>query len=680
MRPAETSRDETSRANPLRACVSVTARSIRPGVPALVLALSVSLGWLAHAADDWSETGRFTLFKFEQAIGEERYDIQPGAGGFTLTSSFSFTDRGTTVPLATTLQFDPDLVPFHFSIKGETARLSTIDAEVTLSGGIATIRDGPASHGEPAPAGAFTLAGYAPPSVQMALMRYWAAHGKPATVPLLPHGTARIELRGRDAVTAGDEAGRTVMLDRYSVSGIIWGRETLWCDETGRLAALVSVDAEFDHFEAARPEFRNAVPQLVARAASDGVAAMAGTAAAESPAPSHVLAITGGEILDMTGRKPIANGTIVVVDGRITAVGPSNRVAVPRQATVVSAAGKTVMPGLWDMHAHFEQVEWGPIYLAAGVTTVRDVGNELEFVTAVRDAVAAGKGLGPRMLVAGIIDGAGTQGLGVARAATPDEGRQWVNRYRDAGFDQIKIYSSVTPEVLRAITGEAHRVGMTVTGHVPQGMTALTAMDAGLDQINHLEYITAVMNPDPEAVVAALKRRGTVVDPTLALYELLARPFTQSIETFEPGIRKIASELQAPLNGFGSPPEASRRRRARLEESLALVNQLHRAGIPIVAGTDQSVPGYSLHRELELYVKAGFSPFDALAAATIVPARAMKKESDSGTIERGKRGDLIVLDGSPLDDIHNTRRIYRVITNGRVFDPAPLWRSVGFQP
>jgi imidazolonepropionase-like amidohydrolase len=652
--------------------------------PFLALAAAVvSFGLLAHAAEDSADTGTFTLFKFEQAIGEERYEIRSGAGGvFTLASKFSLADRGTVVALDTALQFDRELVPLHFVIHGDTARLSTIDAEVTLSGGTATIRDGSTSRREQAPQGVFTLAGYAPPSVQMALMQFWAAHGRPASVPLFPHGTARIELRGRDTVATvkGNGGGEAVTLDRYSVSGIVWGRETLWCDASGRLAALVSVDAEFDHFEAARPEFTSAVPQLVARAASDGMAAMADTAASESPAASRVLAITGGAILDMTGRKPIAHGTVVVVDGRIAAVGPSNRVVVPPRATVVRATGKTVMPGLWDMHAHFEQVEWGPIYLAAGITTVRDVGNEFEFVTAVRDAVAAGKGLGPRMLLAGIIDGAGPEGLGVARATTPDEGRRWVDRYHDAGFDQIKIYSSITLEALRAITSEAHAFGMTVTGHVPEGMNAFAAMDAGLDQINHVEYIAAVTDSDPQAVVAALKRHKTVVDPTLALYELLARPFTQSIDAFEPGIRKVAPELETPLNSFGSAPDAAPRRRARLDEGLALVNRLHRAGIPIVAGTDQSVPGHSLHREIELYVKAGFSPFDALAAATIVPARVMKKESDSGTIEIGKRGDLIVIDGSPLDDIRNTRRIYRVITNGRVFDPAPLWRSAGFQP
>jgi imidazolonepropionase-like amidohydrolase len=646
---------------------------------ALLVAASafVYFGLHARAADDPTESGVFALFKFEQEIGEERYDIRSSAGSFALTSTFSFNDRGTPVPLDTTLQFDRDLVPIHFTIHGDVARISKIDAEVTLAGGTATIREGSATRSEPAPAGVFTLAGYAPPSLQMTFMRFWAARGRPKSVPLLPHGTARVEARGRDEVIVD---GRTMALNRYSVDGVVWGRETLWLDADGRLAALVSQDAEFDHFEAARPELKPAIPQLVARAASDGMAAMAETAAAESPAASPEVAIVGATILDMTGRKPVPNGTVVIRDGRITAVGPSNRITVAKQATVVQAAGKTVMPGLWDMHAHFEQVEWGPIYLAAGVTTVRDVGNELEFIAAVRDAVVAGKGLGPRMLLAGVIDGPGQRGLGLARAATPDEGRRWVDRYHDAGFDQIKVYSSITLDVLRGITAEAHKLGMTVTGHVPDSMNVLTAIEAGLDQVNHAQYLGAAAGADPQVVIAALKRHGTVVDPTLALYELLARPLDQPIDRFEPGFRKVARELEAPLSGFGTPVGMAARSRAQLNDSLALVNSLHRAGVPIVAGTDQSVPGHSLHRELELYAQAGFTPFEALAAATVVPARVMKKLGDSGTIERGKRGDLIVLDGDPLADVRNTRRIYRVITNGRVFDPAALWRSVGFQP
>src|SRR5262249_60947036 len=165
--------------------------------------------------------------------------------------------------------------------------------------------------------------------------------------------------------------------------------------------------------------------------------------------------------------------------------------------------------------------------------------------------------------------------------------------------------------------------GMTVTGHVPEGMNAFTAIDAGLDQINHAQYLTAVAGSGPEALIEALRKHKTVLDPTLALYELLARPLNQPIDAFEPGIKKVAPELETPLGGFGASPEFAAQRRRQFEGEVALVGRLHRAGIPIVSGTDQSVPGHSLHRELELYVRAGFSPLEALQAATIVPARAM---------------------------------------------------------
>jgi imidazolonepropionase-like amidohydrolase len=634
----------------------------RPNFSRLASAVAiVALGLVVRAQSDPSETGTFTLFKFEQAIGTERYTIRPVDNQFTLTSTFSFADRGTSVLLNTSLDFQPPLTPTHFKIKGDTARLSMIDEEVSQ-----------------VPAGAFTLAGYAPVSMQMELLRYWASHGRPASIPLVPSGAAKIEPRGRDTITTN---GRTWTLDRYTVTGVLWGRETLWADADGRLDALVSVDAEFDHFEAVRPELEAAVPQLVERAASDGMAAMAETASAVLPQPARLIAITGGTVIDVTGKRaPLAKSTIVIADGKISAVGPSSRVKVPEGATVVNASGKTIIPGLWDMHAHFEQVEWGPIYLASGVTTVRDVGNEFDFITAVRDAVASGKGIGPRMLLAGIVDGAGPNAMGAIRATNADEARAVVRRYHDAGFQQIKIYSSITLPVMRAICEEAHRLGMTVTGHVPDGINAFEAIDAGMDQINHAEYISAVAFPDVQKIVATMKAHKTVLDPTLALYELLARPFNQPISTFEPGISHVARELATPLAGFGSPPESAPFRRRRFEEDSRVVSVLHKAGVPIVAGTDQSVPGFSLHREIELYAKAGFTPLEALQSATIVPARVMGTEADSGSIDAGKRGDLVILDANPLTNIANTRKIYRVVTNGRVFDPAPLWESVGFRP
>jgi cytosine/adenosine deaminase-related metal-dependent hydrolase len=174
------------------------------------------------------------------------------------------------------------------------------------------------------------------------------------------------------------------------------------------------------------------------------------------------LAFIGARVISVTGEADIANATVVTRGGKIIAVGPRDKVKVPSDAQRIDVAGKFIIPGLWDMHAHYEQVEWGPIYLAAGVTTVRDVGNEFEFITAVRDAVNSGKGLGPHMLVAGVVDGDSSYAIGVARVNSPADAQMWVQRYGDAGFQQMKIYSSMTSDNVRAVCTNAHRLGMTV--------------------------------------------------------------------------------------------------------------------------------------------------------------------------------------------------------------------------
>jgi hypothetical protein len=323
----------------------------------------------------------------------------------------------------------------------------------------------------------------------------------------------------------------------------------------------------------------------------------------------------------------------------------------------------------------------------------------MEFITAVRDAVRGGRGLGPRMLLAGVVDGDGPLALGVARVRTADEARAWVRRYHDAGFQQMKVYSSVRLDVLRALAGEAHRLGMTVTGHVPQGIDAYQGVLAGMDQINHATYVAAILRPTPPGApnpadtlpldpstpearraIDFLKQHGTVIDPTLAVYEMFTHPARVPFREYEPGVEKIAPELRTPLNNTGVPPEREAAARVRFTRLVDAVRALHRAGIPIVAGTDQTVPGHSLHRELELYVRAGFTPMEALQSATLVPARVMGMEREVGTIEAGKAADLLLLDADPLADISNTRRIHTVIAGGRVYDPAVLWRSAGFEP
>jgi len=267
----------------------------------------------------------------------------------------------------------------------------------------------------------------------------------------------------------------------------------------------------------------------------------------------------------------------------------------------------------------------------------------------------------------------------------------------------MKIYSSVKLEELKAVADEAHRLGMTVTGHIPEGLNAYQAIEAGQNQINHIGYIADIMkaplpegssrldrykaganidleSPEARKALAFLKEHHTVVDPTIALMEFFTATTAKPPASFEPGVNKVAPELAEQLTDVAPPTDRSEIGEKVYEKELEIVGALHRAGIPVVAGTDQTVPGHSLHREIELYVQAGFTPMEAIQAATIVPARAMGIEKESGTVEKGKRGDLILVNGNPLDDIHKIRNVEDVITNGTMFHTAELWQSVGFKP
>ncbi|WP_174286191.1 amidohydrolase family protein [Sphingomonas bacterium] len=635
--------------------------------------------------------GTFVLHKFARAIGKETWQIKPDAKGNTvLTSDFLFTDRGGKVPLKTTYVASAAHEPVSLKVAGKSSRLSELNDEFRLDGKrISLLRSGTTTtYLTKGPA--FLIDGYSPVAMQGELMRWWLAHNKPALIETPPGGSIHIQ-------PAGDLMAGGTTLHGYVVNGLIWGGETLWLDDDRQLAALVSTDAEFDHFEAIREDLEPSLGTFIQAAAKNSLAALAQLASSAQEPPAKRLAIVGVTLIDGTGAAAAPNSTVVIEDGRISSV---YRGAMPKlkDVTVLDGHGKYLIPGLWDMHAHYEQVEWGPIYLAAGVTTARDCGNEFDFITTVRDTLASGNSIGPRLLIAGIVDGTGPRTLGAITADTPDEAVAVVRRYKAAGALQIKIYSSMKPALVPVITREAHRLSMTVTGHVPDGMTTVQAVEAGMDQINHINYPYAdflpkdlvrsapvtdldFQTPAVQHALAVFRQHATVFDPTMTVFEMQLHMSTMPIASVEPGMAHLPPQLAAALDTPGIPlSEATHL--AKLYSTLtATLRTLHENGNPIVAGTDQSVPGYSLHRELEIYVEqAGFTPMQALQSATIVPARVMGLDKQLGTIEPGKQADMVLLNADPLADIHNTRRIAKTISAGAVYDPAPLWTVVGFKP
>jgi hypothetical protein len=660
---------------------------------AIIVALATSIA----AAQQPASSGTFALYKFAKEIGSETYSIQANGETYTLTSHFLFTDRGHKVPLETTLvAATAGMAPRSYAAKGQASRLSSMDDTLTVAGNSISIKRSGKTETQTPTGPWFITDGYSPVAMQEQMMRWWLTHGQPAEFTVYPSNALVHILPAATLTVAG------VAAHGYTVSGLIWGEESLWVDDSQNLLALVSTDAEFDHFEAVRQPYQANLGVFIAAAVQAELAALTQLSATARMAPARRLAITGAKLEDSTGAPPVKDSVILIENGVIKAVGPRSQVRIPKDATVLDASGKYAVPGLWDMHAHYEQVEWGPIYLAAGVTSVRDVGNEFDFIRTVHDELdrKENPAIGPHLEFAGVIDGTGPISLGAIIADTPEQALDRVQRYKAAGARQIKIYSSVKPEIVKAITADAHARGMTVTGHIPEGMTAIEGVHDGMDQINHIEYelpyfsrpvlgadgkpdrtkagVLELDGPRAKDLLSTLQVHHTVLDPTVAIFEMFFN--TRQLNQLEPGIDHLPPQLRAALD---SPPATGDRATlstARWQIVMATLRALHAAGIPIIAGTDQGIPGYSLHREMELYVEAGFTPLEALQASTIVAARALGVENESGTLEVGKRGDVLLLNADPLADIHNTRAVWRTVAAGAVYDPAPLWKSVGFLP
>jgi len=640
------------------------------------------LAWTLSATAQTPDSGTFLLHKFAQNIGKEHYSLQHTEAGPQYSIDFKFVDRGSPVPLKAELAMTQENEPRSLIIKGNTSRFSTINDSIQINDRAAFIRVDDSSYSRDLGPLAFPVAGYSPGTVQMLLLKYWESHGRPASIPILPTGAVQIRLDGDDVI----DQDKPLRLRRYVISGLVWGNELMWTRTDGELVCLITNDAEGDKLEMMLEPYESLLPTLLTRAAGYGMEMFTRGTILPKAKPT---AIVGGTLIDVTNGASINNSVVLLDGGLIKATGRSGELAVPNGYTVIHAEGKTILPGLWDMHAHFEQAEWGPAYLAAGVTTVRDCGNEFEYINAIQGAIDGGKGVGPHIEKAGIVDGPGAMGLGIIRASTPEEAVAVVKKYKDNGFVQIKIYSSIKPDVLKAICQEAHRQGLTVTGHIPEGMTIQQGIEDGMDMVNHVQYVYSVMKMGKDRSVDVndsanqrvfrfIKEHGTVLDPTVGVFEMVFRNTKDDITRMEPAFHSLPLPLQALFSNMGMPPANADRFKPILESMSRIVKAMHDQGIPIVAGTDMGFPGYSLDRELELYVAAGLTPLEAIQTATLIPARVMKQDKVAGTIAPGHRADLIIVEGNPLTQIRDIRNVRTVVKEGQVYDPANLHGLAGF--
>lgn len=436
--------------------------------------------------------------------------------------------------------------------------------------------------------------------------------------------------------------------------------------------------------------------------------AIAGCARWGARAPGQAsFAITDITTIDVVAGRGVPGQTVLVSAGRITAVGSG--VVVPKGARVIDGRGRYLVPGLWDMHVHTPFPEdLLPLYVAYGVTGVRDMGADLAELLAYRREVTAGDAVGPRIAMAGpILDGPINQRM-------PPEHRRWrieiadttragriVDSIADLGADFVKIHQRLSPAVYSAIAREAARRGLAVAGHIPTAVGPDAAIAAGQRSVEHLinvpfrctsEERTALQPrfglealfgscATPDSVTALARRfarAGTWHTPTLVVQQRVASggaatPGDPGDEELSPRVRDMMRQIMP--GGGGTPPPDLRERLERLvSKRIAQVGDMHRAGVELLVGSDAPGvgPGWSVHEEMRLFTLGGLSPADALRAATLNPARWLGATDSLGSIAPGKRADLVLLDADPLADIRNTTRIVAVIADGRLYDRAAL--------
>jgi imidazolonepropionase-like amidohydrolase len=458
--------------------------------------------------------------------------------------------------------------------------------------------------------------------------------------------------------------------------------QLVWLDRDGQLFCT-----EISWFMTVRPGAEGAMAELrkLETEFRDG---RAETLAKRLVKPtSGTIAITNADLFDSERGVVRPKMTVVVRGDRFVAVGPSDSVAVPSGATVIDGSGKTLVPGLWDMHGHMQMTSQslGSVaQLSFGITTVRDLAADIDVAVSQRDRAQAGRIASPRQVLAGFIEGPGKwAGPSEVLVRTEDEARAWVARYDSLGYKQIKLYNLVHPDLVPTISAEAKKRGMRLSGHIPRGLSVPAALELGFDEINHAAFLfstfyqdslyyptmrayslvasTVASNIDVDGaamtdLIATLKRRNTVVDGTFSVWVVSAGT-------------GIGSAV-----GAGMPSDVSRSD----ANYLRLIKRLYDAGVTLVPGTDNSV-GTSYNTELEVYERAGLPAPFVLQMATIFSARVMKDDRDYGSIAPGKIADLIIVNGKPAERLSELRKIEQVVCGGRLFNVQDLKAATGIR-
>jgi imidazolonepropionase-like amidohydrolase len=443
-----------------------------------------------------------------------------------------------------------------------------------------------------------------------------------------------------------------------------------------------------------------------------------------SAEPSSELAITHVTLIDATGRPPQPEQTVLIAAGRIVAIGSTTKIKIPKTARTIDASGKFLLPGFWDMHVHLAGLNadpsWSkqvllPLLVANGITGVRDMGGDLETLLSWQRDIESGALLGPHIVAAGpFLAASGRKTAEQYPVANAAEARAAVDDLKRRGANFIKLISMPSRDAFFAVADECKKQNISFAGHLPFEIGAKEASDAGMHSIEHLLYSAfalsfsskeaelrprlvqaeksgdsaaweqiaheadATYSPEKAAVLfQTLKKNGTWVTPTLASLDITSHP--ENWKTDDPLLAFVppgmAKEWRESINDTQMKQRAAWLAR-QASNDWKLTGELHRAGVPLLVGSDSLdpfvFPGDSFHQELAELVRAGFTPMEALQAATRGAAQFLDREKEFGTVERGHAADLVLLSANPVENIANTRKVWAVVFEGRYYDRVAL--------
>ena len=518
------------------------------------------------------------------------------------------------------------------------------------------------------------------------------------TAALLPAGTANVEKDATLALTAKD---RTTHVILYSVSGLGFSPTPIWLDDHGEFFASAEPT-----MSVIRSGWEEVNRQLLDSQAAAEEKRLSVLASRLGHRPAKGLVIRHVRVFDSENAALLENQQVTIANGLIESVATDSTAPTLPGLEAIDGAGKTLLPGLFDMHAHFSSFE-GLLNIASGVTSIRDLGNDMDTLLRWRRRFDSNEAIGPRIFLAGVMDGRGpyTAPTNVL-VDTEEEARAAIDKYAANGYIQIKIYSSIKPELVPYIVRVAHAKGMRVSGHVPAGMIASQFIAAGVDEMQHINYVFLNFMPDKAASTASrarmvlvaengaalnqespevtafltvLREKQIVVDPTLGVFEhlFLARPGAVS-PSYAPIIDRLPPQVRRTAYGGGlAVPEGNNQTyRASFQAMLRMTRRLYDSGVPLVIGTD-GLEGLMLHRELELWVQAGIPAEKVLRIATIGAARVARTANTLGSVTPGKLADLLLVEGNPVRSISDIRKCHTVIKDGSVYRSKDLYRELG---